>query len=691
VGEDHGHGLVAERGVDTLERATAVDADAAAWPQRRRHRIPTDAAVCDDCLAELLDPDDRRYLHPFISCRNCGPGYTILEDLPAARSTTTMRHLPLCGACAAEYADPNGRRYHDASISCPDCGPTLTSTRAGDPLSTAVAAIAAGEIAAIKGVGGYQLFCDARSDDAVRLLRRRKHRPDEPFAVMVADLDRARLLVDAAPAEAALLVSPARPIVLCTARADHGLSTLVAPDNPLLGVRLPSAPIHHLLVRRLGYPVVCTSANLAREPIASRDDDVERAVRPLSDLIVGHDVSIVSPSDDSVLRVADRRLIPIRRARGFAPMIVPFDRTARPVVAVGGEGHAAACVAADGQAWVGQHLGDMAAHATQTALARVVDGFTWMYDVHPTAVAIDAHPGDATATWARRRYGPDRIVEVQHHHAHVASAMAEHGLAPTEPVVGIVLDGTGHGDDGTIWGGEVLVADATSYDRVAHLSMVPLPGGDAAITNPYRAALAHLAVAGVEWHDDLPPVRTAARAGSTGSLRRQIDMSAGCVPTSSMGRLFDAVASMLGVRQRISYAAQAAIGLEHLATTAGRVDRGYRFEWDREPTGSWVLDAAPVVRAIVDDLGPGSVPTATIAAGFHAAVVELLNDIVVRFADRSDVVVLTGAVFQNALLTSWAIDRLAGSGSTVLTHQLVPPNDGGLALGQAFVAAHQNR
>lgn len=698
VGDDHGHRAVAEREVTATSARTGAESTAVARaehrsPARRLRRIPTDAAICDECLAELFDPADRRFRHPFIACRNCGPGYTIAEDLPHERSTTTMREHSMCVACAAEYSDPESRRFRAASTSCPACGPTWTASRAGDPFQTALEALRAGEIVAIKGAGGYQLVCDARSDLAVRELRIRKHRPDEPFAVMVRDLEAARALVDAAPAEAALLLSPARPIVLCRARSTHELSAVVAPDSPLLGLVLPFSGLHHLLLAELGFPLVCTSANLAREPIAVSDDDLERSVTPLSDLILSHDLTIVTPCDDSVLRVVDHRLIPIRRARGYAPMPVPLADTKRPVVAVGGEGHTAPCVASRHQAWVGPHLGDMASQATQTAFARVVDGFTWMYDVHPTVVAVDAHPGDATSRWARRRHGPDRIVEVQHHHAHVASAMAEHGLDPTTPVVGIVLDGTGHGDDGTIWGGEVLVADATGYERVAHLTTVPLPGGDAAITNPYRVALAHLAVAGIEWEDDLAPVRTADAAGSTASLRRQITTVTGCVPTSSMGRLFDAVASLLDVRQRISYAAQAAMGLEHLATSAGRQDLGYRFEWDRETTGMLVFDAAPVIRAIVSDLRGGRVGQASIASGFHAAVVELVVETTVRFADRSDSVVLTGATFQNALLTGWCLDRLADadrtSGLTVLTHQLVPPNDGGLSLGQAFVAAHR--
>jgi hydrogenase maturation protein HypF len=541
---------------------------------------------------------------------------------------------------------------------------------------------------AVKGLGGFHLMCDATDDAAIDRLRRRKHRPDKPFAVLVPDLGTARMVADVSDAEAHLLTSPARPIVLLRARSTSPLSALVAPGNPLVGVMLAYTPVHHLLfATRLG-PLVCTSGNRSGEPIVHRDDDVEAVLAPLADGVVSHDRPIEVPCDDSVVRVVGRRLLPVRRARGYAPLPVPWADARRAVLAVGGELKSTCCVASPHHAWVSQHIGEQGTLATLEAFEATVDRFTRTYAVTPDVVAVDAHPGYATSQWGRRSDIGD-VVEVQPPHAHVAAAMAEHRLDPHRPVLGIVFDGTGYGTDGTIWGGEVLLATATGFERVAHLAPVPLPGGDAAITNPYRVALAHLHAAGIDWSDDLAPVRSLADDGDTARrlLHHQLTTGLSCVATSSMGRLFDAVAALVGLRQRISFEAQAAIELEVAAAGAGRVDRGYRLTLAPSAHGAAVAATAPLVRAVVDDLRTG-VPTGDIAAGFHAAVVALAADVVDRWGDRADHVVLSGGVFQNALLTEWTVDRLADRGVVALTHHLVPPNDGGLALGQAFVAAH---
>jgi hydrogenase maturation protein HypF len=653
-----------------------------------RTLVPPDTAVCDDCLVELFDPRDRRFRHPFITCTNCGPRFTIIRSLPYDRPATTMAGFDMCRRCAAEYADPADRRYHAQPIGCHDCGPRLSSSYGGDPIADVASAIRAGDTVAVKGLGGFHLMCDATDDAAIDRLRRRKHRPDKPFAVLVPDLGTARMIADVSDAEAHLLTSPARPIVLLRARSTSPLSALVAPGNPLVGVMLAYTPVHHLLFATGLGPLVCTSGNRSGEPIVHRDDDVEAVLAPLADGVVSHDRPIEVPCDDSVVRVVGRRLLPVRRARGYAPLPVSWADARRAVLAVGGELKSTCCVASPHHAWVSQHIGEQGTLATLEAFEATVDRFTRTYAVTPDVVAVDAHPGYATSQWGRRSDIGD-VVEVQHHHAHVAAAMAEHRLDPHRPVLGIVFDGTGYGTDGTIWGGEVLLATATGFERIAHLAPVPLPGGDAAITNPYRVALAHLHAAGIDWSDDLAPVRSLADDGDTARrlLHHQLTTGFSCVATSSMGRLFDAVAALVGLRQRISFEAQAAIELEVAAAAAGRVDRGYRLTLAPSAHGAAVAATAPLVRAVVDDLRTG-VPTGDIAAGFHAAVVALAADVVDRWGDRADHVVLSGGVFQNALLTEWTVERLAERGVVALTHHLVPPNDGGLALGQAFVAAH---
>lgn len=655
-----------------------------------RTLVAPDTAVCDECVAEMFDPQDRRHRHPFITCTNCGPRFTIIRDLPYDRPATTMAGFRMCAACAAEYADPGDRRYHAQPIACPDCGPVLTfhpgngdgPTDGEEALARAIDALRTQLTVAVKGLGGYHLACDATSSEAVQRLRDRKHRPDKPFAVLVRDLDAVRELASVSPAEAAELLSPARPVVLLAARLDTPLSPLVAPGNPLIGVMLPHTPLQHLLLADDMPPLVMTSGNFGGEPIAHRDDDAAVRLAPLCDAMLTHDRPIHVPCDDSVVRVVDDTLLPIRRARGYAPVPVRFDGARGSVLAVGGELKNTFCITSDGHAWVSQHIGDMENLATLEAFTASVAQFEGLYALEPDVVAVDGHPGYATTQWARTHHA-DRIVEVQHHHAHVAAVMAEHGCAPTERVVGFAFDGTGYGVDGAIWGGEVLLADASTAIRARHLRYVPLPGGDAAIRNPYRVALAHLRSAGIDWDDDLPPVQQLDRL-ERGLLERQLHTGFGCVPTSSMGRLFDAVASLLGLRHRITFEAQAAIDLELAAARTLGDDLGHRFVIDDDQ-----IDAAPLLRSLIADRRAG-IGTGALAYAFHVAVVELVFELATAECSRlgTERVVLSGGVFQNALLTSMCRDRLRHAGLEPLTHRLVPPNDGGLALGQAYVAAH---
>jgi hydrogenase maturation protein HypF len=683
--------------------------------------VPPDSAVCDDCLAELFDPADRRYLHPFITCTNCGPRFTIITGLPYDRPATTMSGFELCPACASEYHDPGDRRFHAQPLSCPRCGPTLRFGApdgapigdGGDPIGAAVAALEAGRVVAIKGLGGYHLACDATDDGAVGRLRAAKHRPDKPLAVMVAGLDQARELAEISGAEADQLTSPARPIVLLRARSGGAppasLSPLVAPNNPLIGLFLPYTPIHHLLLRRLGVPLVLTSGNQAGEPICHRDDQVAERLGPLCDAVLTHDRPIAAPCDDSVVRLVGDVLLPIRRARGYAPVPVDLDPAGReqvdrpPVVlAVGGELKNTFALASGGRVWVSQHLGDLGDLDTLEALEAEVARFCRLYRVDPEVVAADAHPGYLSSSWARRRsrrHG-HRLIEVQHHHAHVASVVAEHGWAPDEPVLGFAFDGTGYGHDGGIWGGELLVADATTAHRVAHLAPVALPGGDAAVRHPCRTALAHLWAAGLDWAPELAPVGQLSPT-ELALLRRQLERGVACTPTTSMGRLFDAVASLIGLRHQISFEAQAAIDLETVAddaSLAGRARPGgpYRFELDRRPGAGGeavtVADPGPVLASITADLVAG-LEAGAIALAFHHAVADLVADLAVRYGEATGIttVALSGGVFQNALLTLACRRRLEAAGRTVLTHRLVPANDGGLALGQAYLAAFGRR
>lgn len=680
--------------------------------------VAPDTAVCDACLAEMWDPADRRHGHPFITCTDCGPRFTIIRSLPYDRPGTTMAGFALCPACAAEHADPADRRHHAQPIGCHDCGPTLTWSAAdGAPVTGAAAlaaarrALAGGAIVAVKGVGGYHLVCDARSPGAVDEVRRRKGRADKPFAVMVPDVTTARRLAVLDDHAVALLSSPARPVVLAPSRPDGGLAAGVAPGNPLLGLVLPYTPVHHLLFSEPGPggpvpvlgPLVVTSSNPSGEPICFDDADLRTRLSPLFDAVLSHDRPIHVPCDDSVVAVAGTRAIPLRRARGYAPLPVTVP-TGADTLAVGGELKNAFCVATGTRAWMSQHIGDMGTLATLDAFTSSVAQFCQLYRVEPEVVATDAHPGYTSSRWARAVAGPSvvgpgavgpgavdwvpaggaRLVLVQHHHAHIASVMAEHGLDPRRRVIGVAFDGTGYGDDATVWGGEVLEADATGYTRVAHLAPVAMPGGDAAVDQPWRMALSHLRAAGVAWSEDLAPVAAAGRHGLS-VVDRQLAGGFGCTATTSMGRLFDAVASLLGLRHHATYEAQAAIELEHAAARHHGALGPLAFGVN----GDGCFDSAPVVAGLVAGLRAGT-GTEALAAAFHQAVVDVVVTAATASRERSGLstVALSGGVWQNALLLQLTTARLVAAGFDVRSHHIVPPNDGGLALGQLFVARH---
>jgi len=670
-----------------------------------------DVATCADCLHELADPSNRRYRHPFISCTNCGPRFTVITGLPYDRGTTTMADFPLCDACAREYADPTDRRFHAQTIACHDCGPTLELVRPGhdplegeDALTATRRMLADGAIVAVKGLGGYHLVCDAANDAAVGELRARKRRGDKPFAVMVRDLAAAEALVHLGPGEQALLAGPHRPVVLLTRRPepDLVLADAVAPRKPHLGLLLPYTPLHTLL---LGLPgdapsppvLVMTSGNLGGEPIAYRDGDALEKLAPLVDGWLRNDRPIAVPCDDSVARVVDGAELPLRRSRGYAPLPVALPVSVAPTLAVGADLKNTCCVAEDRYAWVSQHVGDMDDLATLEAFTSTERHLEELTGVHPEHLVADAHPGYRSTAWAGTATAGRPLQAVQHHHAHVATVLAEHGYDAGEPVIGFAFDGTGYGTDGAIWGGEVLVAGYAGFRRYAHLGYVPLPGGDATVDRPYRMALAHLHAAGVPWDAELAPV-AAARNGELGVLAHQLASGFGCVPTSSMGRLFDAVASLAGVRQVADYEAEAAIELEGLSSELPVGELGYAFDVrPGEPpvddgSAALVADSAPVVRSVVEDIRGGT-PAGVIGSRFHAGVVALVVETARRAREELGLgtVALGGGVFQNVLLLSSTRRSLVRDGFTVLIPHRLPPNDGGIALGQLLVATARGR
>jgi hydrogenase maturation protein HypF len=655
-----------------------------------------DVAICADCLRELRDPADRRYRHPFITCTNCGPRFTIITRLPYDRDATTMAGFAMCPACRTEYEDPADRRFHAQPIACPDCGPRLdlrtgdgATAHGEDALRAARELLAAGRIVAVKGLGGYHLACDARNAGAVAELRRRKRRGGKPFAVMVADLDAARRLVTLTPGEAELLTGIRRPIVLLPRRtgAGDGVADAVAPDNPDLGLMLPYTPLHVLLFGLPGDPpgpdaLVMTSGNLSGEPIVTDDAEALSRLAPLADAWLRHDRGIRVPCDDSVSRHVAGAELPIRRSRGYAPLPLALPFEVPPVLAAGADLKNTCALGSGRYAWVSQHVGDMDDISTLDALTRTQRHLSELTGVRPEVLVADRHPGYRSGDWARGHADGRPVRLVQHHHAHIAAVMAEHGIGIDEQVIGVAFDGTGYGDDGAVWGGEVLIADYKSYRRAAHLGYVPLAGGDASVLRPYRMALSHLRAAGLAWHPKLPAV-AACPPAERDVLAHQLATGFGCVPTSSMGRLFDAVSSLAGVRHLAEYEAEAAIVLEGRARGA---DSGAGYEFGlADPT---VADPGPVIRAVAEDVASGVDP-AVIAARFHAAVTALIAALAERCRTQTglDVVALGGGVFQNALLIEAAGRALAERGFTVLRPRLLPPNDGAIALGQIVVGA----
>ena len=659
---------------------------------RRRALISADSATCADCLRELADPADRRFGYPFINCTNCGPRFTIVTGVPYDRPLTTMAGFTMCAACAAEYHDPADRRFHAQPVCCPECGPALRlldargTERPGDALAGAVSALRKGQVLAIKGLGGYHLAVDAASEPAAARLRTRKHREDKPFAVMAADLAAARRLAEVDDLAAQLLASGRRPIVLLPRRAAaDGVAASVAPGNRQLGLLLPYTPLHHLLLREFAGPIVLTSGNVSDEPIAYTDEDALDRLSPIADAFLAHDRPIHIRTDDSVVRPFRGRATLLRRSRGYAPEpLTVRHRFRRPVLACGAELKNTFCLASENRAFLSQHIGDLENYETLRSFTEGIAHFQRLFDITPELVAYDLHPEYLSTKYALDLDGVD-LAGVQHHHAHIASCLADNDSGG--PVIGVAFDGTGYGTDGTIWGGEFLLASLAEAERAGHLAGVPMPGGATAIRQPWRMAAAYLAAA---FPEGLP--------GGLDIVSRNAphwrDVTALAQPgvhapvSSSAGRLFDAVAALLGVRDVINYEGQAAVELEQRASLAEVA--GYPAQVSGGP--ELEVSGTDLVRAAATDLLDG-VPPPVIAARFHQGVADLIGQACALLRDRSGLgtVALSGGVFQNLLLLGAAVSRLEGLGFRVLTHSRVPPNDGGISLGQAVVAGARDR
>lgn len=648
--------------------------------------IPPDLPTCPRCLAELRDPRDRRFGYAFTNCTDCGPRFTIARDVPYDRPRTTMAAFALCAACRREYEDPSSRRFHAQPNACPDCGPRLRltdpdgATRLGDPMEGASKALLSGDIVAVKGIGGYQLACDATSASAVSRLRDRKQRDEKPFAIMVADLIEAERHAWLDAAERKLAAGPECPIVLVKRRATSTLAPQVAPGSPLVGVMLAHTPLHHLLLAAVGRPLVMTSGNLSDEPMVTGDTEARERLGAIADAFLAHDRAIVNRADDSVARVIEGRPVLLRRARGYVPRpIVLAAPVPRAVLAVGAHLKNTFCLARGRLAFLGPHVGDLETLEARRALEESVDRLQRFLDIRPEVVAHDLHPDYASTAYALDR--PEPKVAVQHHHAHVVSAMVEHGL--TGPVIGVAFDGTGYGTDGRAWGGEVLLASETGFERVATLRPLPLAGGEVAIREVWRLALAATLDAGAAGEDlavfrAVGPERLAA-------VSRLIERGVRCPPAHGAGRWFDAVGSLVLSRTESRYEGQTAL----LLNAAADAGESGEYPLDLEVGDPAVVDLRPTIRAILQDLR-ARVSVGCISARFHGTIGAAASAMVGEAARRAGrlPVVLSGGCFQNERLTAEVVRRLGGRFDVHL-HGEVPPGDGGLALGQAVVAARR--
>jgi hydrogenase maturation protein HypF len=692
-----------------LARIQHMTVEDAAWPgssgfeirestveEGRSQLVSPDVATCPACLAEILDPDNRRHRYAFTNCTNCGPRFTIITAMPYDRPNTTMASFTMCPECQAEYIDPANRRFHAQPNACPVCGPALTLLDSNghevpctEPIARVAALLGEGRIVAIKGLGGFLLACDATSPEVVQRLRERKRRPSKPFAVMVRDLDTARTHCVLTPEEETLLLSTAAPIVLVPWRTESPVCTEVAPGLSYLGIMLPYTPLHHLLLRQYPRPLIMTSGNLSEEPIAAQLEEALVRLHGVADYFLTHNRPIHSRYDDSVVMVAGGVTHTLRRARGYAPYPVDLTHDSLPTLALGSHTKNTFCLTGGRRAFVSQHVGDLDSVETLEHLEHTVDLYRRLFGIEPDVVAHDLHPDYASTSLARRlATSPRQLRAVQHHHAHIVSCMVENHVS--EPVIGVAFDGSGLGSDGTIWGGEFLLCNAADSRRAGHLECLPLPGGDAATLRPYRTAAAYvMRMFGEGRLEECAHLSPFLSDEERRILARQVEVRLNTPLTSSMGRLFDAVAAIAGIRGVIDYDGQAAIELEMQAHRLSQPWPGSRYGFNVEHNNdTHVVRVAPVLDGVIRDAAAG-VAVPLIAAAFHEAVMTMTVRMCTMLSQETGIktVALSGGVFQNRLLVAMLPARLREAGFRVLLHRYLPANDGCVSLGQAIIAA----
>lgn len=674
-------------GYDTFQIASSVEGI------RRNTLISPDVCICDDCLKELFDPTDRRYRYPFINCTHCGPRYTIIDDIPYDRPHTSMKGFRMCSQCQTEYDDPMDRRFHAQPNACPVCGPRLflhdahgRPISSPDPLEETIRLLREGAIVAIKGLGGFHLACDATNEASVQALRKRKHREEKPLAVMTPDILTARRFARIEPEDESLLRSRQRPIVLLEKAPGYFLAQSVAPANRRIGVMLPYTPLHYLLMHDAFSALVMTSANPSEEPIVFRNEEAFERLAGIADRFLVHDRPIYIRVDDSVVLRTDKSVMPIRRARGYVPAPIPLPKELPHVLACGAELKNTVCMTRRNEAFVSQHIGDLENLPSYTSFLFTIDHLKRILDVEPNIVAFDLHPDYLSTRYVRELPDTFHKIGVQHHHAHIASCMAENGIEGR--VIGIACDGTGYGTDGTLWGCECLEVDYRGFRRMATLEPVPMPGGAAAIREPWRMAVSYLHRLYGRQLLQLP--LPFLKAEPSDALCTMIERKINCPMTSGLGRLFDGVSALVGLYSRVRFEGQAAMALE-MAAEPNDTDKPYAFELRMHPEDDLLLlSPGPLIEEMVGDI-VGGVSIAAIAWKFHQAVVNGLAEVIRRMRERTALnrVVLSGGSFQNVLLSTHLRRKLADEGFEMFTHSEVPCNDGGISLGQAVVAGYR--
>ena len=661
--------------------------------------VSPDIATCQDCLKELFDPMDRRYHYPFINCTNCGPRYSITKDIPYDRSKTTMDCFTMCEACENEYHDPANRRFHAQPNACPVCGPQLMllnneglAVQTHDPVSTVCTLLQDGKIVAVKGLGGYHLACDALNSKSVSLLRKRKYREDKPFAVMMENIETVNKFCIVDAKEETLLLSTQRPIVLLKKKSDCTIPHDIAPDNLYLGVMLPYTPLHHLIIKESGLPLVMTSGNVSDEPIAYKDTEALERLKGIADYFLVHDRDIFMRCDDSVVKVVEDKETIIRRSRGYAPSPVRLQYSfPKPVLACGAFLKNTFCLARGNHAFLSHHIGDLENTETMNSYETAIEHYKRLFSIEPEVIAYDLHPEYLSTKYALAQRDDMFKIGVQHHHAHIVSCMAENGIH--DKVIGVVFDGLGYGDDGNFWGGEFFIADLSGYERAGHLDYVPMPGGEQAIKEPWRMAISYL------YHmygNDIPMLRLfntpkfiQEKNDTLEILIKMLSRKINSPLTSSVGRLFDGVASLLGLQHSVNFEGQAAVKLESIADE--HIVEHYPFDIDVSVGARCsvpiIIQWQPVIKHIIEDMHH-RIASPVISARFHNSIVEMVVQVCTMLRNSKGIndVVLSGGVFQNNFLFSRLVKKLKLQGFTVYSHKKVPCNDGGLSLGQAVIA-----